>query len=213
MEGYAAMPKALDMIRAEHRNIGRILDALAMLGDELAAGKSVLNWDLLHAIIYYMRVFPDNLHHPKEERHLFAALLKRAPAAVDTIAILKVEHFEGVARLKAIADLVAVAERAYPDARQALGIAIAAYVDFERRHMRREETEILPLAEQCLREEDWRDIGRAFAVHSDPVFGDNLAVGFEALHRYVVEHATVTGLGNARRLTPSRLRATGPRTR
>jgi len=159
-----------------------------LLGGELAAGKNVLNWDLLHAIVYYMRVFPDHLHHPKEERHLFAALLKRAPTAIDTIAILKVEHFEGEARLQAIADLLALAERAYPEGRQALADAIAAYVDFERRHMRREETEILPLAELCLNEDDWRDIERAFAAHSDPVFGDALADGFEALRRYVVEH-------------------------
>lgn len=185
------MPKALDLIRSEHRNIGHVLDALALLGSELAAGKGVLNWDLLHAIVYYMRVFPDHLHHPKEERHLFAALLNRAPAVVDTVAALKVEHFEGEARLKAITDLLAVSERACPEGRQALATAIAAYVDFERRHMMREETEILPLAERFLNEDDWRDIERAFAAHSDPVFGDNLAVGFESLHRYVIERAKV----------------------
>jgi len=187
------MPKALDIIRTEHRNIGRVLDALAMLGSDLAAGRSGLNWDLLNAIVYYIRVFPDNLHHPKEERHLFEALLRRVPAAARTVAALKDEHAEGEARLKAIADMLAVSERAYPEGRQALAIAIAAYVDFERRHMMREEMEILPLAAQCLDDEDWSDIGRAFAAHADPVFGDNLAVGFEALHRYVVEHVKVPG--------------------
>jgi hemerythrin-like domain-containing protein len=186
------MPEALDIIRTEHRNIGRILDALATLGGELAADKSVLNWDILHAIVYYMRVFPDNIHHLKEERDLFAAVLKCAPAALDTIAALKVEHFEGEARLKGIADLLAIAERAYPEGRQALADMIAAYVAFQRRHMRREETEILPLAEQCLSEGDWRAIDRAFAAHADPVFANNVTAGFEALHRYVVEHATTT---------------------
>lgn len=187
------MPKALDIIRTEHRNISHVLDALAMRGSDLAAGRSGVNWDLLNAIVYYIRVFPDNLHHPKEERHLFPALLKRAPMAARTVAALKDEHVEGEARLKAIADMLAVSERAYPEGRRALAIAIAAYVDFERRHMMREEMEVLPLAGQCLGDEEWRDIGHAFAAHSDPVFSDNLVIGFEALRRYVLEHVKVPG--------------------
>ena len=47
--------------------------------------------------------------------------------------------------------------------------AVDAYADFHWKHMRREETEVLPLAEKHLTADDWRAIDRAFQANEDPI--------------------------------------------
>jgi len=49
--------------------------------------------------------------------------------------------------------------------------AVDAYADFHWKHMRKEENELLPLAEKHLIAEDWRAIERAFAENRDPISG------------------------------------------
>ena len=48
-------------------------------------------------------------------------------------------------------------------------------------HMRVEETEILPLAEQVLLPDDWAELDAAFARNRDPLTGHPVAPEYEAL--------------------------------
>jgi hemerythrin-like domain-containing protein len=49
--------------------------------------------------------------------------------------------------------------------------AVEAYSDFHWKHMRREEDQLLPLAEQYLTAEDWEAIAAAFEENTDPIAG------------------------------------------
>ena len=79
------MTLSLEFIRDEHRNIARVLKALEDLAREDARLKKSIGSDLLASILYYLRVYPYAVHHPKEERHLFpaAAAIDAAAAAAD----------------------------------------------------------------------------------------------------------------------------------
>ena len=58
-----------------------------------------------------------------------------------------------------------------PSRRSAFEEAFKKYVDFYLDHMGLEESVILPEAERCLSDEDWRALDAAFAENADPLTG------------------------------------------
>ncbi len=73
------MTEALQIIRNEHRNIAQALACLDIATRDLRASDTKPDLELLFTVVYYMRLFPGRLHHPKEEHYLFAALSQRDP--------------------------------------------------------------------------------------------------------------------------------------
>ena len=72
-----------------------------------------------------------------------------------------------------------------------------AYAEFHWSHMRCEEQELLPLAEQSLAEEDWAAIEAAFAGNEDPI-ADLRGQDFDKLFTRIVSIAPAPfGLGEA----------------
>ena len=182
------MPSSLDLIRTEHRNIARVLRALEDIAKDTANLSHAARSDLLTSILYYLRVFPYAVHHPKEERHLFPAVAAKDKAAGVAAASLHTEHAEGYGLLHKIESLAAAATD-----EKSLGIlksAILSYVEHERRHMAREEQEILPAAERVLSESEQTAIRQAFAGHADPMFGENIQTGFDVLHRLIQDKSS-----------------------
>lgn len=172
------MTSAIDIIHRDHVNIARVLEVLEESISE-AGGKP--DFELLERIVYYMRVFPDRFHHPKEEKFLFPALRTKDPSAGPVLDELAHQHAEGERLLDVLAERVHAAEAGPPERMAELRQAVDTYVAFQRSHMSTEETEILPRAREHLADSEWRDINRAFAADHDPLFGDNLETGFRAL--------------------------------
>lgn len=179
--------RTVDIIKSEHRNISGVLDALAQTVDALPpAGGAGQNTDAIYAMLYYIRVFPDRFHHPKEDDHLFEALSRRAPEARGLIEQLESEHARSEALLADLDKALKAYERGRRGARERLQRKVHDYVDKERRHMQREEEEILPLAERALRKDDWAAIDDIFARNADPLFDGNVEFGFRSLYKRIV---------------------------
>ena len=167
----AAMAKAIGIIQAEHRAYAAVLNCLDNLVQDIETHGGTPDFELLHLILEYARDFVDRYHRPKEDNYLFNALRRRAPEALATLEAFEEEHRRGRA-LIAVLDLTlreyqGLGESAYARVRD----AARQYLDFERSHMRREETEIVPLARSRLTAEDWQVIDAAFIENEDPVFG------------------------------------------
>ncbi len=173
------MTSAIDVIHTDHVNIVRVLDALEATV-EPAGGKP--DFEMLERIVYYLRVFPDRFHHPKEEKFLFPALAAHDPKAEPVIEELERQHAEGEKLLNLLAERVHAADTDYPDGMDALRRIVDTYVAFQKSHIALEESEILPRARSAVAEADWRAINRAFGADHDPLFGANLETGFRALH-------------------------------
>jgi hemerythrin-like domain-containing protein len=60
-------------------------------------------------------------------------------------------------------------EVGWPGGAEAFRVAVDAYADFHWKHMRKEEQELLPLAERALTREDWAEINAGFAGNHDPI--------------------------------------------
>lgn len=179
------MQSAIDIIHQDHVNLDQVLDVLESEVDRLPAslgpGDSRPDLELLHRIVYYIRVFPDRIHHPKEERFLFPMLAERAPELKEVIGRLQQQHAEGEDRLAALQAALKTVDDSYPDGLDELRTATASYIAFQREHMGLEERELLPAARRVLKSDDWPALDRAFARDSDPMFGANLETGFRAL--------------------------------
>src|SRR6185503_11393932 len=89
------MNKAIAIIHDEHRSISAVLSGLKALA-QLARDPALKpEFAVFRAMIYYIDAFPERMHHPKEDLHLFARLLKRDPSAKALLDELESEHVRG----------------------------------------------------------------------------------------------------------------------
>ncbi len=164
----------LSIIQGEHSNLSRVLLCLQRLVTTLGEPPTKPDSALLFLILHYIEAFPETFHHPKEEGHLFKRLRAARPAAAPLLDQLSNEHASGtkyLGDLRSSLEALLIAFNMHAAAREGFRQAATAYLDFERKHMQREEKEIFPLALEALTEDDWSDIAAAFTVHDDPVFG------------------------------------------
>jgi hemerythrin-like domain-containing protein len=190
--------KALRILRDEHRSLAAVIHGLAYLAREMRHGTPP-DFTLLGAMLHYIEAFPERLHHPKEDRYLFRALLQRCPQAADLVSALEEEHAIGARKLR---ELHANLDALHRDSASGLGpfvAAVEAYATFHWTHMRKEELEVLPLCEQHFTDADWQRIDAAFTGHDDPLLGIDQQTAFADLFRRIVRLAPPPiGLGSPR---------------
>jgi hemerythrin-like domain-containing protein len=161
------MTAALRIIRDEHRTISAVLHALKDLARAAQDPGAKPAFAALRAMVRYIDEFPEKLHHPKEDDHLFARVVSRVPDARRLVDDLRQEHLEGVRLVRELERaLVFFEDRAPEGAREFLD-AVNAYAEFHWQHMRKEEQELLPLAERHLTAQDWKSIDAAFTENPD----------------------------------------------
>ena len=56
--------EALEIIRAEHRSLAAVLDAINYLINEIREGRMQPDFKLYWAMIHYIEAFPEKLHRP-----------------------------------------------------------------------------------------------------------------------------------------------------
>jgi hemerythrin-like domain-containing protein len=128
-------------------------------------------FQVLRSIVRYIDEYPEQLHHPKEDEHLFARLLARAPEARLLVEELQAEHEEGGRLIRELERALLLLEEGWPARAREFQQAVDAYAEFHWKHMRKEEQQLLPLAERHLLPEDWKAIDAAFAANRDPIAG------------------------------------------
>jgi hemerythrin-like domain-containing protein len=159
------MSSAVDIIRDEHRSIGAVLSSLTRQVASAAAGTEPPDYPLYGAMLDYLVAFPERLHHPKEEEFLFRRLRQRAPSVNALLDELEAQHVSGSEQLQALRAELA---RSAP-AREIGSFAklLSRYAEEQWQHMRMEEEQVLPRAQQSLSADDWREIDAAFAMNRE----------------------------------------------
>lgn len=183
------MTAAIASIQIDHQRFAALLECLAASVDDLNDGAGEANADLLHSIIDYIESFLDQFHHPKEDEYLFRILRRRSPEAEEMLSSLREEHYQGRRRLERLVTALRDFERNGQPVYEELRAAAGGYVAFERQHIAKEERDVLPLARQVLRLDDWREINDAFAANSDPLFGDDRKRKYELLFNAIAHMA------------------------
>jgi branched-chain amino acid transport system ATP-binding protein len=183
------MTKASWIIRDEHRRLNAVLYCLGGVIRDVDKGSVKPDFGLFHSLLNYIQLFLANYHHPKENDYLFKALRRRIREAERTLDELDAEHARGDELLVDLHGALRDYERRGGSAFGTFRDAAIDYIDFERKHAAKEEGRILPLAENSLSDEDWREIEAAFTDRNDPFFGEERRQEFERLNVTIANRA------------------------
>jgi branched-chain amino acid transport system ATP-binding protein len=164
-------PRAIDIIRDEHRSFATVLDGLLQVCAEIRGERSRPDFRLIAAMLDYVEAFPEKLHHPKEDAYVYARLRKVLPESAPMLDDLTAEHARGRTMIAELTEALASYRDRKPGAAESFASALKRYADFHWAHMRKEEEIALPLAAATLTAEDWHAIEAAFASNADPLVG------------------------------------------
>ncbi|MFC1681941.1 hemerythrin domain-containing protein [Pseudomonadota bacterium] len=175
---------ALTIIRREHRDLGMTLLSFESLLKGIEDNRHQPDATFFRAILNYLDSFLNRFHHPKEDDYLFPALLERYPASETLIQVLQKDHLNGDLYCQKLGDALA---RYESDGTGLSDFHYSAldYIKYERLHIKKEETELLPLAYKHLTESDWEPIDIAFSRNDDPMFGDQRKQQYQRLSKLI----------------------------
>jgi len=180
------MTTAINIIKDEHRSLGAVLHGFLYLVEEIEAGRLQPDFALLHAMRHYLEAFPERLHHPKEDGYLHPRMRMRSQEGAALLDALEQEHLRTRELTMDLATTLAQYEQTGSPGFAAFAAAVRAYADFHWAHMKREEEEVLPLAQRTLLPEDWTEIDAAFASNQDPIVAGEVSKEFRQLFRKIV---------------------------
>ncbi|NML42475.1 hemerythrin domain-containing protein [Ramlibacter sp. G-1-2-2] len=190
---------ALQIIRDEHAAVAAVLRSLQqMLQRGPDEEQPERYFDVLRAMLFYIDEFPERRHHPKESDLLFPKMARAMPALMPVIERLENDHLQGERRVRELQHLLLAWELLGDSRRAAFEDATRHYVDFYLAHMRTEETEILPAAQELLSPSDWAQLNTAFSQHIDPLAGGEREPAYDRLFtRIVMRTPAPIGVGPA----------------
>ena len=160
---------AAGIIYEEHAAVSAVLQSLLAMIRQGPETEPERFFDVLRAMLFYIDEFPERRHHPKESRLLFPKLVRACPELMPVINRLENDHVAGESNVRELQHLLLAWELIGESRREAFESQAREYVDFYLKHMRTEETELMPAAEKSLSAADWAELDAAFAIDRDPL--------------------------------------------
>lgn len=164
-----AVHSSVRIIQSEHRSISSVLAGLSYFADLARAGWPLPDARVFRAMLQYLDLFAELVHHPKEDAFLFACLRRRTHDADEALDRLQEDHSFGLGAIRALEQAFMRYEEGGKPFFDAFVREVEKYATFYREHMRAEEEVILPFAQSVLSEDDWRRIDEAFEKNDDPL--------------------------------------------
>jgi len=181
--------RGLQVIRDEHASLGAVLLGLRRLLGHGPGDRPEAFFDSIRAMLFYIDEFPERQHHQRESDVLFPKLVRAAPETLAVVRSLELEHMEGHARVRELQHLLLAWELLGEARREEFAEAAGRYVDFYLRHMKVEETQLLPVAARVLSAADIAEVDLAFRADLDPLGPDGRRGGLVRLYARIVLHA------------------------
>lgn len=171
----------LEIIHKDHENMNQLLKVLEQKIELLKKDK-MIDFQLVEAIIAYLREYSDKYHHPLEDL-IYDYFLKNYTVSVGDVTALFDQH----KKLKKVTiELDEVLNMVLLDAvvpkKQCIE-KLQNFVELQSTHLAYEEQEILPLIKKHLSIDDWNEIKCQWQHqdHKDPLFGDEISQQYQRL--------------------------------
>ncbi len=175
----------LSELRQDHRNMSVMLNLLELESNRLFEGEDT-DFELLHDIMHYMTVYPDVVHHPKEDR-IYAELKAVRPDLSSGFDRITVDH-RHIARLSVrLRDDVASVNSGGVVRRKSVVADMLRYVNTLRGHMQWEELDLFRRVEEMIAEGHELLETATILQTSDPVFGKQVEAKFSRLYESLEE--------------------------
>jgi hemerythrin-like domain-containing protein len=169
-------------LRDDHRHLTQVLAVLAAQIEALGRAEDV-DFALMLDAMTYITEFPNRLHHPVEDV-LFRLLADADPTAAAACREQIAEHerlFHDSAAFYRLVEAIQVDDATLP--RDRLLADGRAFIEAQRAHLTREETELLPLAERVLDTADWDRAALTADQVEDPLDATARPARYESLYR------------------------------
>jgi hemerythrin-like domain-containing protein len=190
------MTRPLNALYDEHRSIAAVLSTMQALVRRAREPDVRIDPKVFRAMLYYLDVFSEREHHPKEETVLFAYIRRRTRDGDAILDELGREHESGERAIRELEQAFVRYEEGGRGEFEQFAAAVDRFVGRYRAHMDKEEQKIMPLAQRVLTAQDWAEIEAAFAAHRDPLAGASPETDHEALfHRIASIVPAPLGLG------------------
>ena len=186
----------LAVIREEHRSLAAVIHGLEFLVRQAREQGTPPSFPLLHAMLYYIKQFPETLHHPKEDRYLFRLLRARTSELDATLDELERQHVEGHRLVEELERGIAAYEADPAGGLPGFAATVERFATSQMDHMALEVKIVIPAARRHLTEVDWKEIGVAFAGNTDPRFSVDNDEEFRALFARIMNLAPASMIGN-----------------
>ena len=172
----------LVMWHADHRSFARLLDLVEQQVDAFHQGRRA-DYELMQLIVYYLRHYPDRVHHPREDV-AFSRLVKRDPQMQLLVARRMQEHAVIAAAGDQLLNCLNEVMTGGVIERTTLEAAASSYVVYYRHHLSAEELHVMPRAAQLLTAADWAAVA-AIPAEPDPLFGTDFDQRYAELRRHI----------------------------
>jgi nucleotide-binding universal stress UspA family protein/hemerythrin-like domain-containing protein len=183
----------------EHRSLAAVIHGLEFLVREKRERGTTPSFDLLHAMLHYIKAFPEALHHPKEDAYLFRKLRERTSEFDAALDELERQHVEGRQDVEELERSIVRYESDPATGFDGFAAAAERFAAAQMQHMRLETKVILPGAKKYLTTEDWAEIDKAFGENGDPRFSVDNDEEFRQLFALILNLAPRNVVGGANR--------------
>jgi len=172
-------------LRQDHKNMSLMLNLLELESNRLFDGYDT-DFELLHDIMHYMTVYPDAVHHPKEDR-IYAELKAVRPDLSIGFDRITVDH-RHIAELsfKLRNDIESVISGGVIRKKSVVADTLR-YVNTLRGHMQWEELDLFRRIEDMIAEGHELIESSTYLQTTDPVFGPEVEEKFARLFESVQE--------------------------
>lgn len=162
-EPYAPRNEPIGKLMAEHRMINKVLDAFDRWAETLLIEGKEDRLTLKRFVSFFVD-FADGAHHIKEERVLFATMMKHGFSKEEgPLAVMNQEHDEGRVLMQDLAKLATQPAPWDQESCREINAQAATYVTLLRNHIRKEDEVLYPMADRRLPPQAWKEIEQAFA--------------------------------------------------
>lgn len=179
------MNPVISALHNDHYNFSRVIDAL-YVQVSCIQHQQTPDYSLMLDILDYIRSYPDEVHHPREDV-IYAAALRYEGEHRSVIGSLIEEHQE----LKRLTEEVhAATTGVFNDEtvdRDEYVETVCRFVERQRDHMNVEEGEVFPVLMQLLTEDDWGGGDDVIPLRPDPLFGREVLERYQSLYDHIVD--------------------------
>lgn len=171
--------EVLSQLREDHKNMSLMLNLIERESNRLYDGEEP-DYELLHDVMHYMTVYPDAVHHPKEDR-IYAELKTVRPDLSTGFARITVDHRSIAEQGTLLRDRMAAISSGSMVNRKTVVADALRYVNTLRSHMQWEELDLFRRVEEMIAEGHNVIDAAVFPQTDDPVFGDEVEKKFKRL--------------------------------
>lgn len=180
------LSQVLVELREDHRNLRLLLDLLESESGSVTVDDEP-DFELLHDIMQYMTVYSDAVHHPKEDL-VYNLLRDNDVELAADLEKVEPEHRKIAELGKTLRNDIEAIISGTAVTRDKLHSDLQDYVIRLRRHMRWEEEDLFPMADDLSRANGTVGISMALFPDDDPLFGATTAASFTNLLTYLQKY-------------------------